>query len=501
MNIELKGSENMALIKCPECGKEISDKAHSCPKCGCPIAEEKTEKKDKGGIKLVAAKCPSCGANIEVDKDSNKTKCKYCESTILVDEAIEKLKIELSGEVEVKNLPKLEGILKVAGRAYDNGEYDDALEQYSAALVLDPDNPLIVLRKGICKSLTTNYAKFEITSALNGFLKAMDLEKDEDKKNQYIDEMISTARKLEHFVYTFYNGLKYVGSDEVSEMITRLDLCGQVYEQILPLITEDKNKIVCYRSIVNDCTEILKDRSYRTGRYSNGKEITQKYVMNFNFKKATEEKRKKYLDLLNELDPKHAEELKEKNQNYKLQSSFKTRLFVIIFSIVFGYYGLSHSMYSAFGFLLIINGVLLIKPIFVAIYKEKTKLGVGIGVGLCIILSFIVFSGMLQTWASKKFISITDNMTLQFKTKEVAVCNGNDCVTKKFTFTTEGKADYIKIEESTYKYVYSSVTENGDKTRLFCECDENKKCIKYFKENAKDSEYILNTKEEAKFKY
>ena len=27
----------MALIKCPECGKEISDKASACIHCGCPI--------------------------------------------------------------------------------------------------------------------------------------------------------------------------------------------------------------------------------------------------------------------------------------------------------------------------------------------------------------------------------------------------------------------------------------------------------------------------------
>lgn len=27
----------MALIKCPECEKEISDKATSCPNCGCPL--------------------------------------------------------------------------------------------------------------------------------------------------------------------------------------------------------------------------------------------------------------------------------------------------------------------------------------------------------------------------------------------------------------------------------------------------------------------------------
>jgi len=27
----------VALIKCPECGREISDQASSCPNCGCPI--------------------------------------------------------------------------------------------------------------------------------------------------------------------------------------------------------------------------------------------------------------------------------------------------------------------------------------------------------------------------------------------------------------------------------------------------------------------------------
>ena len=32
------GYENMALIKCPECGKDISDRAPSCIHCGCPIS-------------------------------------------------------------------------------------------------------------------------------------------------------------------------------------------------------------------------------------------------------------------------------------------------------------------------------------------------------------------------------------------------------------------------------------------------------------------------------
>lgn len=29
----------MAMIKCPECGKDISDKAEKCLYCGCPNSE------------------------------------------------------------------------------------------------------------------------------------------------------------------------------------------------------------------------------------------------------------------------------------------------------------------------------------------------------------------------------------------------------------------------------------------------------------------------------
>lgn len=37
----------MALIKCPECEKEVSDKANNCPNCGCPILNSEQPKKKK----------------------------------------------------------------------------------------------------------------------------------------------------------------------------------------------------------------------------------------------------------------------------------------------------------------------------------------------------------------------------------------------------------------------------------------------------------------------
>ena len=42
----------MALIHCPECGKEISDKAESCPKCGYLLRKnEIIDKKEQGVIR------------------------------------------------------------------------------------------------------------------------------------------------------------------------------------------------------------------------------------------------------------------------------------------------------------------------------------------------------------------------------------------------------------------------------------------------------------------
>ena len=43
----------MALIKCPECGKEISDKARRCPKCGYSLSNEFNKKKKSFSFKVL----------------------------------------------------------------------------------------------------------------------------------------------------------------------------------------------------------------------------------------------------------------------------------------------------------------------------------------------------------------------------------------------------------------------------------------------------------------
>lgn len=81
----------MALIRCKECGKEVSDQAKSCPLCGCPIentnsVEKQNKVKNKVGLLLFAfaflliciciyigmtSQPGNAGAN-SIDVDSNK---------------------------------------------------------------------------------------------------------------------------------------------------------------------------------------------------------------------------------------------------------------------------------------------------------------------------------------------------------------------------------------------------------------------------------------------
>ncbi len=71
----------MALIKCGECGKEVSDKASSCPNCGNPINSKytKTERVCEhcgGSVYDNATTCVHCGKELKESKRITVTKKK-----------------------------------------------------------------------------------------------------------------------------------------------------------------------------------------------------------------------------------------------------------------------------------------------------------------------------------------------------------------------------------------------------------------------------------------
>ena len=51
-------------------------------------------------MSLVDIKCPNCGASIQLDNSRESGFCSYCGSKVQIQEAINKIKIDRSGDIE-----------------------------------------------------------------------------------------------------------------------------------------------------------------------------------------------------------------------------------------------------------------------------------------------------------------------------------------------------------------------------------------------------------------
>lgn len=99
---ETKNLPQSKLRICPDCGREISRKAESCPNCGCPIEETVTCAYCEYDTDLTykqiqelgfSVTCKNCGKKVRVSSPAdearwelqrqkeNKIECPYCHST------------------------------------------------------------------------------------------------------------------------------------------------------------------------------------------------------------------------------------------------------------------------------------------------------------------------------------------------------------------------------------------------------------------------------------
>lgn len=150
---------------------QLPDESKYCMKCGAFLGKDNVEDTDKkesfSRTKLIPAKCTSCGATLEVDASQHTAICPYCNSSYIVEQAINNYNINVNGNLNVENATiNVNGIdidnLLLRARDFElDGEYEKALDYYNQ--VLDADIGKQEARDGIdrVKNAINDYVYFE----------------------------------------------------------------------------------------------------------------------------------------------------------------------------------------------------------------------------------------------------------------------------------------------------------------------------------------------------
>ena len=287
-------------------------------------------------MKLVAAKCPSCGASIEVNEKSETTKCKYCQQAILIEDAIAKYKLEISGEVEIKNLPKIDNYIKKANRNFKEKNYDDAYKDYNEVLTLDPDNTLALIRYSICKTYLNNGIDFKLDHLLTTFKNVVELLKKQEKYNDlindYIEEICTVIEDSIQSTAKYYNSYS-VTRTELAEIQAKFYSCLDLYEELYNNAGEQKEKIA--ESIISLIDDIILEKVYKTGFDENGNRVSQTYSISSSENKRLSELRKKYSGDEDDQEKNNSNIINKKskfNAN-KLTAAQGWSIFIVLFAL------------------------------------------------------------------------------------------------------------------------------------------------------------------------
>ena len=102
-------------------------------------------------MELKSAKCPNCGGKLELNPEIEKGICIYCGSEIIVAEAIQKFKGEISG------IATVEKSLIRANQLLEDGDGDGAMKAFRHVIEVDPTNAEAFWGMYLCELATADY--------------------------------------------------------------------------------------------------------------------------------------------------------------------------------------------------------------------------------------------------------------------------------------------------------------------------------------------------------
>lgn len=163
-------------------------------------------------INLKAAKCPQCGADIEVNPELERGICQFCGSTILIEDAIEKIQVEHTGTVKIDGIQGENDLIEIAKKHMQFNETNKALNVIEEVLQLNAYNLdalylyLQIHKEELsfrayldAKEFPEEFRSNKIPSYYNTFKTRLNYLKQLDKENKYpTKEYYDILNKIDH---------------------------------------------------------------------------------------------------------------------------------------------------------------------------------------------------------------------------------------------------------------------------------------------------------------
>ncbi len=405
-------------------------------------------------MKLVAAKCPSCGADIEVDKDSDSTKCEYCKSKILVDDAIAKVKVEVS----VKNMPKYEDYVKMGDKYYSEFLFREARTEYKKALEFDPNNIELLFCEKACRACSASFEKMKEDLVREAFDGVREKVKDKKEISRYAHEAIKLTAFIINKTTDHYrnNNLTH---EEVIEVHYRIMSCADNIEYFGNFINEEDKeyKLDYFDYYISSMHLLTQDMKYRV----NGTRKKSTYVISYDKKKkyvenlkAKQVEREKLLAENKELESKSTLSLPKTNY-FASQQMAVYFIGLFIFNIGAGVAYFKFSKYYALG-LVVANFFILLRALKLATNNPKALKKNSIISTIFLIISVFI---AISIFTTKKYINNWGSALMYINIgKEEAglkLMRTGENITGKYYVSCNLKSE-CTIQLSTYKFKYAN---------------------------------------------
>ena len=212
-------------------------------------------------VKLVPAKCPNCGAQLELDDNMKRAECSFCKSTIIVDDAIEKYKIEISGTIEVDGIKSDKKRLTEAKKHIEFGKYDAAINTLTQTTdPYDVDGNILFLQACLGQLFNIDKNKY---LANNNFLKY--IQENDDEMSSLCQSIETTLKKIKDLKSTDKMNKELEENDIHNEMLFSEEL--KIYYDLDKFLEENNKKFRQYSETIRHANRALsyfKDISFNT---------------------------------------------------------------------------------------------------------------------------------------------------------------------------------------------------------------------------------------------